>query len=249
MGSKAPTPAPNRRPDGTIDPDYKKPLATPTLPTREDFVNATALLETLTSDTVVTRLGEGIEMGSRHPFDHHLYSCFVVKDSAQPCDVVTEYLEPAIQELAKAMSGFQMVGVRPLSARPRDLSHLCYDFPDATLPLRFTLSYDMIKQGTMVVVDLFFRLVGDYHRTVINGPLHLAKMPFVHDPPNGSMFDYTHLATPQVYQDSYGDSEEAYPLPGLEPNVSADSRHRYRVNGAYCYYVGETLLKELRPTC
>jgi hypothetical protein len=246
MGSKAPTPAPNRRPNGAIDPDYKKPLAPPpTLPTREDFVNAVALLETLTSDTVVTRLGEGIEMGSRHPFDHHLFSCFVVKDSEPSCDTVTEYLEPAIQELAKAMSGFQMVGVRPLSARPRDLSHLCYDFPDATLPLRFTLSYDMIKQGTLVIADLFFRPVGNYHRTIINGPLHLAEMPFVQEPSDGRTFYYKHLATPKSYWDSYGDSEEAHPLPGLEPNVSADSRHRYRVNGAYCYYVGETLLKEL----
>ena len=212
--------------------------------TREDFRNANNLLEALTSGTVIRRLGGEITC-NRHPFDHHLFSCFTVKDSDQPCDVVTDYLEPSIRELSRAMSGFPMIGVRPLPPSGVEGAAQCYNFPAATLPLRFTLSYDAMNQGTLVIADLFFRLVGDHHRTVINGPLHLAKMPFVQEPSDGHTFYYKHLATPQAYPDSYGDSEEESLLPGLEPNVSADSLHRYRVNGDYCYYMGETLLKEL----
>jgi hypothetical protein len=214
---------------------------------REDFENATSLLATLTSDTVIRGLGGETELFGKHPFDHHLYSCFVVKDSDLPCDSFTEYLKPTMQEMAKAMSGFSMVGVQPLPPSGVGGITLCYNFPDAPLPLRFTLSYNGIRQGTMVVADLFFRLVGNHYRTVINGPLHLAKMPFVEEPTDGHTFYHKHLASPKLYWDSYGDSEgcELGGLPDLEPNVSADSLHRYRVSGAYCYYVGETLLKEL----
>ena len=39
MGAKAPTPAPNRRPDGSIDPTYRLPPASPAPPPFERQVH------------------------------------------------------------------------------------------------------------------------------------------------------------------------------------------------------------------
>jgi hypothetical protein len=43
MGAKAPTPAPNRRPDGSIDPTYRLPPASPAPPPFERQVHPEAV--------------------------------------------------------------------------------------------------------------------------------------------------------------------------------------------------------------
>ena len=162
MTTEAPTPAPNRRADDTIDPKYKKPLAPPphrvSIPTHKDFANATALLETLTSDTVVKRFSGSTKVGVKHPLDDHFYVCFSIPDAAPPCDVFTEYLEPAIRKMAAMLYGVPAIAVQQLTLCPAGMV-LCYNFPDSVLPLRFIVCYDGVREEHSVTVELYCRRI------------------------------------------------------------------------------------------
>lgn len=219
--------------------------------TREECANAVHLLESLTPDTIIRKAEGEFVPGTKNPFDNHLYTCFAVEDTDPTRDIANKYLEPAIQELAKTLSDIPMIAVRPLFIYPiTPYSYApCYNFPDSVLPLRFTFQYDYVRQQNLVTVDLRCRQIGDYYRTIINGPLHREQMPFVHNPNDGFKFTHKYLTPVKSYGDGHWDQKlDEYVfvrLPGLEPDVNNDSLHRYRVNGDYCYYTGETLLNEL----
>ena len=129
--------------------------------TREDFANAVTLLETLTSDTVVKRSEGGVGADVGRQFDDHFAVCFVIKDEDQPCDIVTEHLEPAIRKMAETLSGFSTIEVFALPQHSAPGAPLCYSFPDSALPLRCTQSYDGVRQRYLVVTELLCRQVED----------------------------------------------------------------------------------------
>jgi len=220
--------------------------------TRTDCVKATDLLNELTSDVVVVRKPDDIQPGLRRPFDNHYHLSFIIQDEGAYCDIFAEYMEPAIKEFARHMRDIPMVAVHPLESSSRYSPTLCYNFPEARLPLRFTATYDVIAQGTRVTMDLFSRHVGNFYRTIINGPLHREQMPFLYPPTDGYKFDHKYLPYREdtkpygVWVDGEDDEEDTFVrLPGLEQCLDDDSVHHYRVNGPYCYYTGETLMREL----
>jgi hypothetical protein len=124
------------------------------------------------------------------------------------------------------------------------------------LPVRFTAAYDIAEQATRVVVDLLARHVGNYYRTIINGPLHRHKMPFQHQPEDNDLLLYTYMPpknldykydcdTGEIGYDDEPIIERRY-LENLDLRaVSPRIEQRYEIKGQYCYYKGERLIYEV----
>jgi hypothetical protein len=196
--------------------------------------------------------GEEIAAGSSSPFVHHLYQSFMIDDEDENPDILSTYLVPSMKVLADSMKSIKMLAIRQLPCPSAGLGFRSYSCEGAGgVPFRFTESYDMRRQGRIVTVDFIGKHVGNYHRMIINGPLHRHRMPFRDYPEDGHKFGYLYLP-PCADRKSYGDVvideetevDEFVRLPGLEENVDGNSMHRYQVRGRYCYYRGETLETE-----
>lgn len=111
--------------------------------TRGDFTKALALLEKLTSDTVVER---------GKPTPDHFYVSFVVPDTEQASNIFDKYLEPAIRSLAKALPDAPKATAQALFSPPAYAK--CYNFSDSIWPLRCMVIYDMSKEGYQVTLDI-----------------------------------------------------------------------------------------------
>jgi hypothetical protein len=111
--------------------------------THDDFTKAILLLESLTPDIVVER---------HEPAPDHIFVSFVVPDTAQPSAIFAEYLEPAIQDLAKILPDTPKAVTQILHTPPAYMK--CYNFSDSVWPLRCSVAYDIPKEGYLIVLDL-----------------------------------------------------------------------------------------------
>jgi len=178
-------------------------------------------------------------------FDYHLYSSFLMPDSKQPVSddqLFERWCEE--NELAYFLNSWQMLETQELSHPLATCGVRAHTAPGA-IPLRIIEQYDMRHQGILYTFDLLARHVGNFHRTIINGALHREEMPFKDAPHDGLVFDYVYLPFGRLdYTCVVEENDEPVydTLPDLDPNmVSPIYRHRYLVEGDYCYYLGETL--------
>ncbi|MHC4300563.1 MAG: hypothetical protein ACYS7Y_25080 [Planctomycetota bacterium] len=221
--------------------------------TFEHLQQAAELLDELTPDMEVVRAGADLTK-VKDPFACHTFCSFIISDGHEDPDVFREFLSPLMQAMAQSIQSIKKLEVQPLDLPTASLGVLAFSVPNARVPLRLMASYSAVEQGIIVAVDFIGRHVGNYHRTIINGPLHRHQMPFREDPKDGHEFDYLYLPMPEdrksygdwVERDDSYDSDEFIRLPALEQCVEDDSMHRYRVRGEYCYYMGETLTRELK---
>jgi hypothetical protein len=214
------------------------------LVTNETLQEAFKLFDSLTPDMEVVR---GEMVGMDGPFDHHFYCSFMVPDEEVAVGakyVLGQYLAPLMRALASSLRHVKQLAVRELELPPRSLGALAFNSLDTRIPVRCTMSYDCVHQGTLVTVDFLGRHVGNYHRTIINGPLHREQMPFRDEPKDGHQFNYLYVPRERKDYGDWDEQDEFVRLPGLERNTDDTSLHRYRVQGDYCYYIGETLERE-----
>ena len=207
----------------------------------------------LISDVEVRDTSEPITPGEASPFDNHLYASFIIRDSeiSLTKEAISEtYFLPAVKSLARVLNGFQIVECKSLYIDLETCGARQQEVRVGKIPVRFTESYDIQSQGTKVIADMLVRHVGNYYKTIINGPLHRHQMPFKRVPEG--VFDYTYIQQSRMYYahevdtgqlDYYGDSIfESQALPGLDTSqMHLDHVHSYRVDGDYCYYTGEHL--------
>lgn len=206
-----------------------------------------------TDDPIIAGSGQS-------PFNNHLYCAFLIPDdvSDESVEKIKTYrFEPAAQALANILKRFQIVEAQPLPIPEHRNPVTGQVIGDGTikkivmagdLPVRFTATYDIRHTGTLVTVDMLVRHVGNFYKTIINGPMHRYQMPFKEDPIATRMeninYHYMPLSLPDYYvegHDAYSDDPQ--PLPGLDKDeLHRDSLHLYRVKGDYCYYRGESYL-------
>lgn len=221
------------------------------LVTPEILEAAFKLFDELTLGMEVVR---GEMTGMDNPFDHHFYCSFIISDEevCKSPDMLSVYLAPLMTEMANNLRHVKKFAVRPLASPRKSWGAVTYNFPNARIPFRCTLCYDIVKQGTVVTIDVLGRHVGNYYKTIINGPLHRHQMPFMKDPKDDHEFDYLYVPHERkaygnwVYESEDDEEGEYVRLPGLETCVEDTSLHHYRVRGDYCYYVGEILERELK---
>ena len=191
-------------------------------------------------------------------FVHHMYVAFLLKDedvAVELDSLMDNYFKPAVATLVQGLENIKRCEYMKLpcksncGVRQRLITNGVWQ-----IPLRFTYSYDPVNQGTKVVLDYVVRHIGKAYKTIINGPLHRQQMPFEVAPVDGHRFEYLYVPrkslnyTNLVWNtDDYEDLDYTEVLlPGLEEGAQwVNTRHMYRVNGDYCYYMGETMAGEV----
>jgi hypothetical protein len=204
-------------------------------------------LAELIPDLEVREAKSNIGSGPFNPFDNHLYLAFTMKDGEllPVTDISKTRFLLCAQSLAKVLNQFQIVETQALQLPSAWSGAKAEMMQVGPLPVRFMAAYDSINQVTRISADLLVRHVGNFYRTIINGPLHRFEMPFKYDPAD-LWFDYNYLRLEQPDYDqdvtdgaNYIDSVR---LPDIDlSELYPESLHSYHVKGPYCYYRGESL--------
>lgn len=189
------------------------------------------------------------------PFDNHLYISFEISDEERAAntdeELCQDFMEPVTEAMSLLLNEFGMVETLPLPTAAElypDIYPSCLsrriniNTNVGKLPVRFTALYDSERQAVQIVVELLARHVGNYYRTIINGPLHGHKMPLRRLPEDGDVLIYHHLPAKELKY-MYGDTFDWSRLfKGLDERaVSPRIEHTYKIKGDYCYYLGEQL--------
>ena len=172
-----------------------------------------------------------ITPNEENPFDFHLYVSYVFN----PRVSMAEYLQPAIESIARFINELKMieVGTPKVGSIAEQKVFSCNG-----LKVRFTESFNAVKWQEQITLDVFVRHVGNYYRTVLHGPLHRKEMPFYTEPGEGSTFVYHYL--PPTHYDYW--QEDGTRLPGLEGILTEPNHyHEYQIKSGYCLYLGERL--------
>ena len=174
---------------------------------------------------------EEIVPKEENPFDYHLYVSYLFN----PGVPMAEYLEPTIESLARFINELKMieVGTPRVGFIAEQKVFSCED-----LKVRFTESFNAVKDKEQITLDVFVRHVGNYYRTILHGPLHRKEMPFCTEPREGDSLVY-HYLPPKHY--TYW-QEDGTRLPGLEDILTEPNHyHGYQIKNGYCLYLGENL--------
>lgn len=179
------------------------------------------------------------------PFESHLYCSAVFQDGDREpwsTERVMGRLIPSMASFAKYLAPMGMIETYKWTG-PHAWGMSQFYSPGRHIPIRVTVAYNAVLQGTQVSLDLFARHIGNHHRLIINGPMHRRLMPFKAIPEEGHRFSYLYLPfEPLNYEEWDEEQEESLILPRLDrAAIRPESKHTYLVEGDYCYYTGETL--------
>jgi hypothetical protein len=197
--------------------------------------------ELLTAHAIIP--GEPLDADGKGPFDYYLHCTMGLSNNEKLDDdqLWSYYLSPAVQSIANALKGKDM-----LSAEKISLTHHVDDALEAVatsvsgVPVKVIIETGLTR--ALVTVEVKVRHVGNCYRRVINGPLHREFMPFKNIPAwDGHEFEYLYIPAKRKDYTVKGDGYSPT-FPGLNPAAMDDtSVHRYKVVGNYCYYLGEDL--------
>jgi len=179
-------------------------------------------------------------------FVHHIYVSNHSEIGSTAIWDWVNYLRPAMLSMVNILKDLDMLEAESLPVGdPLSASRFTLVDTKGPIPVRFAESFDPIQQRSMLNIDFKVRHVGNYYRRIINGPLHRAMMPFRYIPIRGREFTYIHnpFSVPYTIPDTRGEDGHELPFLDLDSSYhSPQSKHRYKVKGDYCYYLGEDLV-------
>jgi hypothetical protein len=198
------------------------------------------LNELLTAHTIIP--GAPLDADGNGPFDYYLHCTMGLSNNEELDEgrLWSYYLSPAVQSIANALKGKDMLSAEEISLNNIAGSYEAVARTVGGVPVKVIIETGLTR--ALVTVEVKVRHIGNCFRRIINGPLHREFMPFKNIPAwDGHEFEYIYMPAKRKDYTVKGDGYSPT-FPGLNPAVMDDtSVHRYKVVGDYCYYLGEEL--------